>query len=525
MPPVAARPITTTGTTGIADAYPFKLSTPLRFAVAVGAVALVFVLDRVFDALIDDGSLFLLLSTAVMATAWVAGAGPALAATVGGALIAGAWSTVPNAPSMLARLALFVLQGLVLTSIVSELRRARHAAEEEARRAEALRLDGEAANRMKDEFLGTISHELRTPLNAVLGWSHLLRTGKLDTTARARGLEAIERNARLQAQLTGNLLDISKAITGRLRIECRPASLTEIVKQVAIAALPAAHAKGVRVEHDLPDKTVALLGDWGRLRQVAWQLLANALKFTPRGGTVCVAVRTTRDQALLVVSDSGPGIDPAFLPRIFDRFTQEDASPTRSAGGLGVGLSLVRELVQLHGGEITAANRTDVQGAEFTVRFPLQPTETLTTARRTVHPSGPHHQELAGLRVLVLDKDRDARELLEAVLREGGAVVRSTESVADALDALESWRPDVLVSDRTSPERDHYRLVGKVASLEADRGGRIPAVALTSLASSDTSGGSLLARSVRDLPKPLEPALLTAEVARLAGREGRRASG
>ena len=524
MPPVAARPLATTGTMGIADAYPFRLSTPLRFAVAAGAVAIVFVLDRMFDALIDDGSLFLLLSTAVMATAWVAGTGPALAATVGGALIAAAWSTIPNASSTHARLALFVLQGLVLTTIVSELRRARRAAEEEARRAEGLRLEGEAANRMKDEFLGTISHELRTPLNAVLGWAHLLRTGKLDTTAQARGLETIERNARLQAQLTGNLLDISKAMTGRLRVECRPVSLTEIVKQVAIAALPAAHAKGVRVEHDLPDKTVVLLGDWGRLRQVAWQLLANALKFTPRDGTVRVAVRTTRDQALLVVSDSGPGIDPEFLPRIFDRFTQEDASPTRSAGGLGVGLSLVRELVQLHGGEIIAANRTDAQGAEFTVQFPLQPAETLTTARRTVQAADSRYQELAGLRVLVLDKDRDARELLEAVLREGGAVVRSTESVADALDALESWRPDVLVSDRTSPERDHYRLVGKVAALEADRGGRIPAVAL-SLAGTDTSGGSLLARSVRDLPKPLEPALLTAEVARLAGREGRRASG
>ena len=512
------------GTMGTADAYPFKLSTPLRFAVAVSAVTIVFLLDRVFDSLIDEGSLFLLLSTAVMATAWVAGTGPALAATVGGALFAGGWSTEANAAATYARLALFLLQGLVLTAIVSELRRAGHAAEEDARRAEESRREGEAANRMKDEFLGTISHELRTPLNAVLGWAHLLRTGKLDATARARGLESIERNARLQAQLTGNLLDISKAMTGRLRVECRPVSLTEIVKQVAVAALPAAHAKGVRVEHDLPDITVSLLGDWGRLRQVAWQLLANALKFTPRGGAVRIAVRTTRDQAILVVSDSGPGIDPVFLPKIFDRFTQEDASPTRAAGGLGVGLSLVRELIELHGGEISAANRTDGHGAEFIVRFPLQPTETLTTSRRSIDESGSGIQVLAGLRVLVLDKDRDARELVEAVLRQGGAVVRSTESVADALDTLESWRPDVLVSDRASPDRDCYLLVGKVASLEADRGGRIPAFALTSLAGTDTNGGNLLARSVRDLPKPLEPAALTAEVARLAGREGRRAS-
>jgi CheY-like chemotaxis protein len=261
------------------------------------------------------------------------------------------------------------------------------------------------------------------------------------------------------------------------------------------------------------------------LRQVAWQLLANALKFTPRGGSVRVAVRTTGDQALLIVSDSGSGIDPAFLPRVFDRFAQEDASPTRAAGGLGLGLSLVRELVELHGGEITAANLADGHGAEFIVRFPLQPSATATASRRAAEPSTTANGALDGLRVLVLDRDRDARELLEAVLRQGGAQVRTTENVAEALDALESWRPDVLVSDRTTPEREGYLLVGKVASLEADRGGRIPAVALTSLAGTDSNGGHLLARSYRDLPKPLEPALLTAEVARLAGREGRRASG
>jgi signal transduction histidine kinase len=492
---------------------------------AVAAVAVVFVIDRTLDALVDEGSLFLLLSIAVMATAWVAGTGPALAAAVAGSLFALAWSAGPHASATHARLALFLLQGLVLTAIVSELRRARRTAEEEARRVEALRSEGEAANRMKDEFLGTISHELRTPLNAVLGWAHLLRTGKLDASSRARGLEAIERNARLQAQLTANLLDISRAMTGRLRVECRPVSLTEIARQVAVAALPAAHAKGVRIEHEFPEMSVAVLGDWGRLRQVAWQLVANALKFTPRGGIVRVVVRTTRDQAVLIVSDSGSGIDPKFLPRVFDRFAQEDGSPTRAAGGLGLGLSLVRELVELHGGEIVASNCPDGHGAEFIVRFPLQPSETPIVRRRSVEPPAAGYGVLEGLRVLVLDRDRDARELLEAVLVQGGANVRTTETVAEALDALESWRPDVLVSDRTSPEHDGYLVVGKVASLEAERGGRIPALALTSLAGTDTNGGHLLARSYRDLPKPLEPALLTAEVARLAGREGRRVSG
>jgi signal transduction histidine kinase len=506
-----------------ADAYPFRLTTPLRFAVAVGAVAVVFAIDRLFDSLIDEGSLFLLLGTAVMASAWFAGTGPAVGATIAGALLAARWSS--TAPATEARLALFVLQGLVLTAILSELRRARRVADQRAHEADELRRTSEVASRMKDEFLGTVSHELRTPLNAVLGWLHLLRTGQLDSDAMARGLESIERNARLQAQLTGNLLDVSKALTGDLRVECHPVSLTDVVRQVSGAALSGAHAKAVDLEIDLPDRPVALLGDWGRLHQVVWQLLANALKFAPRGGTIRVAVRTVGDQALLTVTDNGPGIDPSFLPKVFDPFTQADGSATRVAGGLGVGLSLVRDLVELHGGEITAGNRANVRGAEFTVRFPLQSEESLNPARQPPAPamlvSSP---PLDGLRVLVLDQSRESRELVEAVLHLRGAVVRSTGSVADALEALESWRPDVLVSDAVSSERDCYVVVGKVRSLEADRGGRIPALALTSLSQTDEHARDLLSAASRDVPKPIEPALLTAEVARLGGRERRRVS-
>ena len=481
------------------------------------------VIDRAFGSLVDQGSLFLLLSTAVIATAWVAGTGPALAATIVGALLAGGWTSVSNDAATHARLVLFILQGLVLTGIVSELRRARRTAEKQAYLAEESRREGEAASRMKDEFLGTISHELRTPLNAVLGWAHLLRTGKLDATARARGLEAIERNARLQAQLTGNLLDISRAMTGRLRVECRPVSLTEIVRQVAVAALPAAHAKGVRVAHNLPDTSVALLGDWGRLRQV---VVAAAGKRAEVHAERRNRLRSGQHHAR---SGRADGVRqrrrnrPAFLPKIFDRFTQEDASPLALREGSALACLSSGNWSNCMAARFAAANRSDTHGADFHRSISPSANTDDRTGRASVDVVRAEFQVLEGLRVLVLDRDRDARELLEAVLRQGGSR-RTTESVADALDALETWRPDVLVSDRASPDRDCYLLVGKVASLEADRGGRIPAVALTSLAGTDTNGSNLLARSVRDLPKPLEPALLTAEVARLAGRGGRRAS-
>ena len=282
-----------------ADAYPFPAQpAPLRFAVALAAVGAVFVIDYFFGSLIDDGSHFLLLGTAVMASAWFAGTGPALAATVVGA-VAGAWDGPGSAANVRAtqtHLALFIVQGLLLTALVAELRRARREAEHEASVAQEARRESEAASRMKDEFLATISHELRTPLNAVLGWLHLLRTGKLDSATAVRGFESIERNVRLQAQLTGDLLDVSKVLTGQLRLDSRPVSLSDAARQAVIAATPAAQAKEVQVTSDIPDESIAVLGDSTRLRQVVWHLLANAIKFTPRGGAVGLTVRnrTTR---------------------------------------------------------------------------------------------------------------------------------------------------------------------------------------------------------------------------------------
>jgi signal transduction histidine kinase len=510
--------------TGTPDAYPFPpRPAPLRFGIALAAVAMVFAIDWLWNAGVDDGSHFLLLGTSVMATAWVAGTGPALAATVLGAVL-GAYTSGGGLPAAAStHLALFVVQGLLLTALVAELRRARRVAEHQARVAETARRDGETANRMKDEFLATISHELRTPLNAVLGWVHLLRTGKLDSSTSSRGLECIDRNVRLQAQLTSDLLDVSKALTGKLQVESRPAIINDAVRQAVASVQSAARAKAVQIRARIPEEPIIVLGDSSRLRQIIWQLLSNAIKFTPRGGAVDISVEAHRDEALVTVRDSGQGIDPDFLPRVFDRFSQADASTTRVTGGLGVGLALVRELVEIQGGEVEAENRQDASGSIFRVRFPVhvaEAEEILPAFTPTLVRESP---PLDGLRVLVLDQDREGRELVRTVLQQRGAQVRTVSSVGDALEALEGWHPDILVSDSVSPEHDSYAVIGKVPSLDSEMGGRIPALVLTSASRTDQKLKDILASAQSQLPKPLEPAALASEIARLTGRERRRA--
>jgi signal transduction histidine kinase len=484
----------------------------------------VFLADRLGGAAVDDASQFLLLGIAVTASAWFAGTGPALLAVVAGTIMAAVDAGYDPAghPGASLHLALFVVQGLLLTALVAELRSARRAAERVAQVEQDARRAGDAAHRMKDEFLATVSHELRTPLNAVLGWVHLLRTGRLDAATAERGLETVERNIRIQAQLTGDLLDVSKALTGRLQLESRPTSLDAAVEQAAAAADLAARARGVRVQCRRPDSPLIVLGDANRLRQIVWHLLANAIKFSPRGGTVDLWIERVGDEVRLRVQDSGPGIDPQFLPRIFDRFTQADSSATRTAGGLGVGLALVRELVEMHGGRIEADNSPD-GGAVFSLTFPLQRAE---DHQRPLALAAPHAgiagPPLDGLRVLVVDQSAEGRELVQAVLEQHGAAVQAAASVGEALESLEHWRPDVLVSDAGTPEHDSYALVGRVQSLDADRGGRIPALALTS-ARRDEPWSRLLAGVQCDVPKPVEPSVLTSEIVRLTGRERRRA--
>jgi signal transduction histidine kinase len=497
-----------------ADAYPFPtFSAPLRFSFAVGAVGVVFLVSQRFGAVVDDVSLFLLLGIAVMASAWTAGTGPALVATVAAALL-GARDAGRAGAAGHAHLALLVFQGVVLTAVISELRRARRVAEVRANEAHQARLDREAANRMKDEFLATVSHELRTPLNAMLGWVDLLKSGKLDARTSTRGLESIARNAHLQAQLTGDLLDVSQALTGRLRIDSRPVSLTDAARDASTAVAPAANAKSVEMTMSLPDSPVVVLGDPARLQQVVWHLLGNAIKFAPRATKIRLTVQTSGDRAQVIVEDSGPGIAPRFLPRIFDRFTQEDPSTTRVTGGLGVGLSLVRDLVEMHGGEIEASNSA-AGGAVFTASFPLQPAAPEPGQGREVPAAS---TPLDGLRVLVLEHDRDEGEVVETMLRQDGAVSRVVGSVGDALEQLEAWRPDALVSENPASGRGSYLVIGRVRSLETDRGGRIPALALTAFGRTDQRVRQLLAGTMADIPKPVESAVLTSEIARLTGR-------
>ena len=505
-----------------AGPYPFaRLAPIIRHSVPVATIFLVFFAADATQ-VVDDGGLFLLLSLTVLATAWFAGTVTALIVTVVGAVLGAAVGERIGSAAVQLHLAVFVVQGLLLTALVAELRRSWRAAERQADVANAALKEAEAASRTKDEFLATISHELRTPLNAILGWVYLIRTTKLDSATTARGFETIERNVRMQAQLTSDLLDISKSLRGSLRLESEPVSLDGAIAEAAAQVASAASAKDVRLHVERPGVPLVVRGDANRLRQVVWHLLANAIKFTPRGGRIDLQVETN-SHATITVRDTGPGIDPEFLPRIFDRFTQADGSPTRVAGGLGVGLSLVRELVERHGGEVTAKNNDGTPGAQFTVRLPLHEGDQHTRAS-VATPAIPNVTtlHLTGVRVLMLDRDRDARELFSVLLRQRGAAVRAAASVDEALEILESWRPDVLVSDAVSPERDAYMVVGKVPSLESDRGGRIPALALTSFARNDEHTRQLLSHAHRDLPKPVEPAVLTAEVARLAGRERRR---
>jgi signal transduction histidine kinase len=500
-----------------AGPYPFPtVARPVRHFVALTAVVIAWLASRTTPSVIDEGGLFLLLSITVLGAAWFAGTVSALAVTLLGAILGGFGVWARPSVAVHTHLSLFVLEGLLLTALVTELRRARRVAEGAAREAEGARRDVEMASRMKDEFLGTISHELRTPLNAVLGWLHLVRSGTLDRTTEKRGLEAIERNVRLQAQLTADLLDVSRALTGRLRLEIAPLPLKPVIDDAVSQVTSAAMAKDVTLHVSTPPGSAIVRGDVNRLRQIVWHLLANAIKFTPRGGAIYVSL-DLNDMACITVRDTGPGVARDFLPRVFDRFTQADSSPTRDAGGLGVGLSLVRELVERHGGDIRVANDPR-GGAVFTVRLPLHPEDHEADVHTAeARPAG--EQPLDGVRVLLVDRDRDARDLLSVALQQRGAAVRATGTVGEALEMLEAWRPDVLLSDTLSPERDAYSLVGKVHALEADRGGRIPALALTSLARTDETMKRMLSDVKRDLPKPLEPAVLTAEIARLTGRQ------
>lgn len=390
------------------------------------------------------------------------------------------------------------------------------------------RQEAEAANRTKDEFLGTLSHELRTPLTAILGWARMLSAGQLDESNRQRALETIERNARAQSQLIEDILDVSRVISGKLRLEVRPLDLGTVIEAAVDTALPAADAKDIRLQRVLDSGASMVSGDSTRLQQVVWNLLSNAIKFTPKGGRVQVRLERINSHVEIVISDTGQGMSADILPFIFERFRQADSTSTRAHGGLGLGLAIVRHLVELHGGTVEAESAGVGQGATFTVKLPLIAMRSVDLSSERsedrVHPTASSDVPfecppvLDGLHVLVVDDEEDARVFVKTVLEQCGARVSVARSAAEALAALKKLRPDVLVSDLGMPEEDGYSLIKQVRALPSEEGGRTPAAALTAYARVEDRMKVLRSGFQIHLPKPIEPAELVTVVANLTGR-------
>ena len=414
------------------------------------------------------------------------------------------------------------LQQEVAERILAEHERAKLLVREQQARAEA-----EAANRTKDEFLATLSHELRTPLTAILGWSHLLRSGKLPKENVNDALETIERNAKSQSQLIDDLLDVSRIVTGKLRIEAVPLKVGPVVDAAIQSVKPAAEAKSIEI-HRVPDAEVyTVLGDHTRLQQIVWNLLSNAVKFTPTGGRVEIALSPEESELRLVVRDDGQGISTEFLPHVFDRFRQADGTTTRSHGGLGLGLAIVRHLVELHGGTIYVESDGEDKGSVFTVCMPLfhgNEDHTNPFSGENLHvetierANGKSQTALSSLNILLVDDDHDTREMVAAVLSGAGAVVRACGSAAEATDALETFAPNVIISDIGMPQEDGYSFMRRLRNEIGIGETEIPALALTAYATSEDRNRTLAAGFQMHMPKPLEPASLITAVATLANR-------
>jgi signal transduction histidine kinase/FixJ family two-component response regulator len=378
-------------------------------------------------------------------------------------------------------------------------------------REHTARAEAETANRMKDEFLATVSHELRTPLNAILGWSHILRWGKPDEATLARGVEVIERNAQTQAQLIEDILDASRVITGSLRLNRGPVDLATVINAAADSVRLGAEAKGIQLAVNLDPAARHLIGDASRLQQVVWNLLANAIKFTASGGRVEVRLQRRAGQAEITVTDTGEGVAAEFLPFIFDRFRQADATITRRHGGLGLGLAIVRNLVELHEGSVQAESAGEGYGTSFIVRLPLaEQVERVRTGPVAANGNPP---ALQGAQILVVDDDQDALDMLTVVLTEAGAAVRTAASATEALALLRWIRPDVLVSDLAMPDQDGYSLIRNLRAIERESGRETPAVALTAYVRVQDRARAEAAGFNVFVEKPVEPEELIAVLA------------
>jgi signal transduction histidine kinase/ActR/RegA family two-component response regulator len=402
----------------------------------------------------------------------------------------------------------------------AEAERERLLASERAARGEA-----ERSSRMKDEFLATLSHELRTPLNAIYGWSQMLQQKPLSNEDVVEGLAVIARNAKAQTQLIEDLLDMSRIVSGKLRMDVQRVNLADVIDAAVQAMLPAVEAKGIRLQKIVDPLAGPATGDPNRLQQVVWNLLSNAVKFTPRGGRVQVFLERVDSHVELAVTDTGEGFALELLPHLFERFRQADSSSTRRHGGLGLGLAIVRHLVELHGGSVRAASPGPGQGSTFTVVLPLRAAQ-VEEGAETVHAAARNDAvaakfSLRGVKLLVVDDEPDARHLLKRLLGKLGADVLLAGTAAEGLELLRRERPDVLICDIGLPQEDGYAFLRRVRKLSSREGGDTPAVALTAYARSEDRTIAMLAGFQTHLPKPVEPAELLAVVANLAGRVGK----
>jgi PAS domain S-box-containing protein len=398
-------------------------------------------------------------------------------------------------------------------------------------REQRLREEAEAASRSKDEFLGLLSHELRTPLNSILGWSNTIKSGRYDEASLTRAIETIDRNARLQVRLIEDMLDVSRIVSGKLRLAAQPVDLTTVINPAVESLRPAAEAKQLRLYVVLNYGEGVVLGDPVRLQQVIWNLLSNAIKFTPKMGSITLSLERINSHFELTVSDTGPGIDPDFIPVIFDRFKQADSSTKKKHAGLGLGLAIVKQLVEMHGGTVKAENRSDVEGAIFTICLPVMAVRAQHVENRpdgdadqpSVKPFSAETElpDLTGVNVLVVDDELDARELLQSFLEHLGAVVATAESAETGLKRFTRGEVDVLVSDIGMPGEDGYSFMRKVRTLEANSTRHVPAIALTAYARSEDRMKALEAGFNMHVPKPVEPAELALVVASFTKRTGR----
>jgi PAS domain S-box-containing protein len=387
-------------------------------------------------------------------------------------------------------------------------------------RDQAAREGAESANRAKDAFLAVVSHEMRSPLNAMIMWVHLMRSAKLSDEEFRRALDTIERNIKSQAKLVDDLLDVSRIVSGKLRLDLRPLGPISVIEAALEGLRPGADAKQIRIDCELDPQGGPVLADPGRLQQVIANLISNAIKFTPAGGRVVVRLKRVASQSVISVTDDGEGIPAEFFPYLFDRFRQADSAPSRAHGGLGLGLAIVRNLVELHGGTVHAASDGLGKGATFTVKLPINALRTRDLAESPVEFDlrAANLPSLGGLHVLVVDDDADAREALTRFLEARNADVRLVASAAEALEAIRRSRPDVLVSDIGMPGEDGYALMEKVRLLDKEHGRRLPAVAVTAYAGAEDRVRSLAAGFQMHLVKPVDAAELIMVIASLSGR-------